>query len=603
MSRIPFELGQGATDPDQRQFVTSGRRFHLIELIGRGSFGDVYLADQSSDGGFRRRVVLKLLNADIATRRGASQQIRNEARILGLLVHRHIVGVLDLVRFEDRWAILMDYVPGADLERVLDALSIRQDEVFPVPAALEVGAAVCEALHSAIHTSDGNGGMLSVVHRDIKPSNIQLTPDGEVKVLDFGVARFSLDERTEPAKQVWIGTERYMSPERIRCEGDTPAGDVYAAAASVVELLLGRPLGRTPVTTEAHGAFVDTALNQLRARIDADPHTVEDILELLRTALHADPDRRPVAGALARSLEDLVTRVRGESLRQFSRRFVPRIDTVLGRKSVPANGTLREGTTSRNVLLDVSETQTPHVPPPHVHAPAPQVSPNRTPIREEGRTPTREEGRPASREEGRTPIPVPARVGSRPMGGIAPTLLPPAPPERRWLPVALHVGGVMAGAIGGVVIGPAIAVAVMLLPSRGVTAVVPAPVEALAPVSSELVVDVPPVSEDPFGRTLLGTPLFPGSRPDLVAVVINPATGAPAEARQVSFVVEDASRVEVTCGEVSAVGQGFAHVSVAPASRCRVDADWLGSRYSTELDANGSGPYRCVVQNRVLRCS
>jgi eukaryotic-like serine/threonine-protein kinase len=322
----------------------SGRRFKLLEVVGRGSFGDVYLAEQHSGAGFRRKVVLKVLNEDVARIRGAGRRMRDEARVLGLLSHRHIVAVHDLVKFDDRWAILMDYVPGADLERILEALDAVRG-TFPVAAALEVGAAIFDALDFAWNADDGKGGKLAVIHRDIKPSNVRLTADGDMKVLDFGVARFSHEAREcETRTTAWIGTERYMSPERLLREGDTQAGDVYATASTVVELILGHPMGRTPIVPERHATYVDEALARIRPRIDAEPHVVARVITALSRALRADPGLRPEAKELSRELEALAKRVRGPGLREFARELVPKVDTLLGSAPVPASGLLIEGT-------------------------------------------------------------------------------------------------------------------------------------------------------------------------------------------------------------------------------------------------------------------
>ena len=186
--------------------MAEGRKFHLKERLGAGAFGEVYLAEQDSGAGFTRRMALKVLHTHTKGFAEAGRRMRDEARILGRLSHRNIVTVLDLVRLGEQWAVVMDYVPGIDLDRVIEALE-KTGEYFPVPAALEVGAAVCDALDAAFHADDGKGGTLAVLHRDIKPSNILLTRDGDVKVLDFGVARVNLETR-ESKTGMRVGTER-----------------------------------------------------------------------------------------------------------------------------------------------------------------------------------------------------------------------------------------------------------------------------------------------------------------------------------------------------------------------------------------------------------
>ena len=143
-------LGSGGQD-DERP--AQGRRFHLLEVVGAGAFGEVYLAEQDSGAGFRRKVALKLLHADVEKIPDAGRRMRDEARILGRLSHRHIVTVLDLVKLGERWAVVMDYVPGADLEEVVKGLASLH-RPMPPGAALEVGAAILRALDAAYRAED-----------------------------------------------------------------------------------------------------------------------------------------------------------------------------------------------------------------------------------------------------------------------------------------------------------------------------------------------------------------------------------------------------------------------------------------------------------------
>ncbi|MCA9570141.1 MAG: serine/threonine protein kinase, partial [Myxococcales bacterium] len=319
---------------------SGGRRFHLLEVIGEGAYGEVYLAEQDSGAGFRRKVAVKLLHANVARSRDAGQRMRDEARILGMLAHRNIVTVLDLVLLGDRWAVIMDHVPGADLEQILDAMKALEAKV-PVAAALEVGAAVCSALACAHNASDRDGSPLGIVHRDIKPSNVRLTLDGEVKVLDFGVARVQLASREASTRgSAWLGTERYMSPERILCESDGPEGDVYAAAATTVELLLGRPLGRTPVLDERHRPFIAEAMEAVAERVGGQQG--QEIAEILGRALDGEPDGRPDANDLSIELRRIARGLPGEDLVTFCTRFVPEVPGHLGLVRKAATGVLSE---------------------------------------------------------------------------------------------------------------------------------------------------------------------------------------------------------------------------------------------------------------------
>jgi len=106
---------QAATDSMQ------GRRFSLLQTLGEGTFGSVYLAEMTSLGGFRKRVALKLLNSNWNPDSDAGRRLRDEARLLGRLNHRNIVRVDDLIRVSGRWALVMEYIEGADLEAISEA--------------------------------------------------------------------------------------------------------------------------------------------------------------------------------------------------------------------------------------------------------------------------------------------------------------------------------------------------------------------------------------------------------------------------------------------------------------------------------------------------
>jgi eukaryotic-like serine/threonine-protein kinase len=533
-----------------------GRRFNLLELIGRGSYGAVYLAEQHSGAGFRKKVALKLLNDEVARMPSAGRRMRDEARVLGLLSHRHIVAVHDLVRVDDRYAILMEWVPGADLEHLIEALQVI-GATMPVGASLEVGSAIYDALDFAASAIDGDGGPLGVIHRDIKPGNIRLSVDGDVKVLDFGGARFSLDAReTATGSGAWIGTERYMAPERLLQQGDTAAGDVYATAATVIELILGRPLGRTPLDPVGHQAMIDECLALVRARIDATPDTVDRVIAALGGALSHDASLRPSARDLRFELEKLASLVGGPTLQQFAREFVSRIDEILGRFPLPVSGTLVEGATELEVV--------------------------------------------ANSVEGSLPAPQPTA-------------------RHRLLPI-LALTAAIAGAFGAVVLGvAAVAVGGEVARREGAPRV-PAKIEELSPdpVVLGFASDAPPEPRAPVRierrvapevvppavpvRPKRPAPPRPRPAPSVQEPVAEVAAERPRIDRTV-VALKDASRIEVTCRDVSASGTASVRIMDFPAGPCTVAAEWLGTDYSTQITVHEAASWLCRVQDGSLQCS
>lgn len=329
------------------------RRFELRRKIGEGSFGEVYLAEMVSAGDFRRPVALKLLHASVAKMRDAGRRIRDEARILGRLQHRHIVEVLDLVQVGDRWAVVMAYVPGADLEQVLDTLLAR-GELPSVRATLEIGAAVARALAAAWSAVDEGDRPLRVVHRDIKPGNIRLTTDGDVKVLDFGVARMDLDAREAKTRRpALVGTERYMAPERLLLTGDGPEADVYALGVTMLEALLVIEVDRAPVTAQDHAVWLDETRGRLERALASDPVGAE-LVPVVLSCLAWSPEERPGAEPLSTALAALASKAGGADLVAFARGVVATAALSARGEEVSAQGTLVEGSTTTSVAPVVS---------------------------------------------------------------------------------------------------------------------------------------------------------------------------------------------------------------------------------------------------------
>ena len=292
---------------------SGNRRYRIEGIIGRGAFGTVYLADYLGEEGFTRQVALKILNPDRENLEDIAQRLRDEARLLGLLRHRAIVHVDGLVFLNGRWTVVMEYIGGVDLQRLLTQGSM------PVGPALEVVGEVAGALNVAYYTKHKDDEPLRLLHRDIKPSNILLTPAGEVKVVDFGVARAQFETRESDTSGTRFGSLGYMAPERLEFI-DGPEGDVYALGAVLFELLAGRPLGRTSVHPARHAKHVQEAMQLLHRE---KPQLPTNLKGFLSTMLDYEASRRPSA----REVETQCHEVRGGLseiwLREWAEASVP----------------------------------------------------------------------------------------------------------------------------------------------------------------------------------------------------------------------------------------------------------------------------------------
>ncbi len=257
----------------------------------------MFLARFHGEAGFQKDVALKFLKPSARDNLDLIARLRDEARLLGLLKHRSIVQVDRLIRLRGAWVIVMEYVPGADLDTLMSGGPL------PPGPALEIIYEVASALNAAYERTTPDGQPLRLTHRDIKPGNIRITGFGDVKVLDFGIARaeFEGQETAGPARI--MGTPAYMSPERFNGI-DGPAGDVYGLGVVACEMLTGSRFGRVKSTRKAHRQAVKEYLERLDA-VDGIP---ADASKLVGRMLHHEPTMRPLPAEVGRASRKLASR-------------------------------------------------------------------------------------------------------------------------------------------------------------------------------------------------------------------------------------------------------------------------------------------------------
>lgn len=210
-----------------------GGRYVLVERLGGGGMGEVWLATQEGGGGFRRKVVVKCVAAEYAGDARLRAMLRDEARILGLLHHPNIVSPVDYVEGDDGPALVLEYIDGPSLRSLLRAAR-RARRILPEPLAAWIGAEVARALHAAHHAVDERGEPLRLVHRDVSPDNVLLSRDGRVHLADFGVARAEGNE-DETVPGAPKGKRGYMPPEQAAGREVGPPADVFALGRVVAE--------------------------------------------------------------------------------------------------------------------------------------------------------------------------------------------------------------------------------------------------------------------------------------------------------------------------------------------------------------------------------
>jgi serine/threonine protein kinase/tetratricopeptide (TPR) repeat protein len=234
--------------------------YTLVSPIGQGGMGRVWLAERS-DGRFERRVAIKFLQFSVATRAGA-ERFRREGRILGSLTHPHIAELIDAgVMPDGQPYMVLEYVEGESINQYCDARAL--DVNARIRLFLDVLAALAHA-HASL-----------IVHRDIKPSNVLVSKDGQVKLLDFGIAKLLAHEEEDVgASSLTLEagaalTPQFAAPEQVTGGAITTATDVYAAGILLYLLLTGQhPAGPEPYSTA----------NLIKAIVELDPPRPSDAL-------------------------------------------------------------------------------------------------------------------------------------------------------------------------------------------------------------------------------------------------------------------------------------------------------------------------------------
>jgi len=312
-------------------------RYRLLERIGAGGMAEVFAARTEGAEGFARTVAIKVVHS-VADEENILALI-DEARVASWLRHPNVVQVIELHRHGDGLYMVMEYLEGWGLDRVLKTASSSGARAS-LQAVVALGLQVCEALEYAHSARSDDGVPLKLVHRDIKPSNLMLDPRGHVKVVDFGIAKaVGLERRT--ATGVGKGTPAYMSPEQLYGREVSPSSDLFALGCVLFELATGERL----FDADAFGPLIMRRQEGFtpadRARLDAACPELADVIEKAVSQQPEDrfPDAASMAAALRAAggadvrapLKEWMTEAFGADLTTLTRKVVdPAGDTAPG---------------------------------------------------------------------------------------------------------------------------------------------------------------------------------------------------------------------------------------------------------------------------------
>lgn len=330
--RRPVAYAQSST-------LTDSPRYQLLRRIAGGGSAEIFEAVFERAGGFRRHVAIKRLLPELARDPSAVDAFLDEARLGELLAHRHIASVVDFGALDGIPVQVLELIDGLDLARLVD---LQGPGVLPLLPALEVAAAVTDALSYAHQLRDEEGSPLGIVHRDVAPDNVLVSWEGDVKLVDFGIA-LAHGRRAKTSVGIIKGKLSYMAPEQFEARDVDARADVFGVGCLLHFLLTGASV------------IKDRALLN-PGRITVSPDLPAGAAALVSRATQADRSYRyPSAAALLEDLEALISVERAggaaESLRDLVKGTRP---TRVARIHDDAPGTLVSAMNTS--LWDTGET-------------------------------------------------------------------------------------------------------------------------------------------------------------------------------------------------------------------------------------------------------
>ncbi len=284
----------------ERDFPERLGRYRLVRRISRGGMAQVYEARRESLAGVAPRVALKVILPEHAEDQNFRDLFINEARVGSQLQHPNLVQIQDFDQQGDLYYLVMEYVEGVTLRRML-SLSKRNGLALSQAVIAEMGRQICEGLHYAHTARAEDGAPRHLVHRDIKPGNVILNPQGVVKILDFGISKvLDAADGLDGVKGTW----GYMSPEQAQGGTISGAADQFGLASVLYELAALQRL---------YGETDPKKIREMMRRDEGARRTAQlggnyrDLGPVLMRGLQRDPSARyPTAIGMGRSLAKLI---------------------------------------------------------------------------------------------------------------------------------------------------------------------------------------------------------------------------------------------------------------------------------------------------------
>ncbi len=277
-------------------------RYMLFDEIASGGMATVRFGRLLGEVGFSRTVAIKCLHPQFAKDQEFAKMFLDEARLAARVRHPNVVPILDVVARDGELFLVMEYVQGETLSRLVRAIRLRKTRA-PLRIITSIIAGVLDGLHAAHEATSERGDPLGIVHRDVSPQNVIVGLDGVARVLDFGVAKATGRLQTTRNGQL-KGKLAYMAPEQLQAEQVDRRTDIYAVSVVLWEALTGRRLFKADDEIGIFGLILKGNATPPSEIIPSIPKGFDEIV--LR-GLHLDPEQRfPTAREMATAIEKVV---------------------------------------------------------------------------------------------------------------------------------------------------------------------------------------------------------------------------------------------------------------------------------------------------------
>jgi serine/threonine protein kinase len=278
--------------------------YQLLERVAVGGMAEVFKAKRTGVEGFEKVVAVKRILPHLSENEDFVEMFVHEAKVVAGLTHPNIVQIFDLGRIGRSYYIAMEYVHGHDL-RSIESRAREKGLRLPLDLSLRVVSQVCAALEYAHRKRDEHGRPMEIVHRDVSPPNILISFDGDVKLVDFGIAKAATKASRPADSGILRGKLLYMSPEQAGGRPIDGRSDVFSLGLVLYELVTG---ARAFAATGSERATVELVRKCVVAPPrEVNPRVPETLDRVVMKALAREPDERyPDAGQMQRGLERIL---------------------------------------------------------------------------------------------------------------------------------------------------------------------------------------------------------------------------------------------------------------------------------------------------------